>query len=290
MLLRTFCWLVFAASLLLSGLAWMVSEPMAADWALARTGPDPYARFEASGAAIAGLWVARCLAPSLTVAAFLLLANIGRVERFANRAARGLRSATRVHSAVPSQAEIARRPLATWALRSLLLVWMLLAVFHTTAAARKRLLDWPVFRLRTGEQILPGMSPSNREVIRYLQHATPEDARILAVSDQKLFFLSYYLLPRTVFSPTHPESEFTIPQPNLQRQLTAYRLDDLNEDYIQSINPDYILEYFEGDAYVESERLLEDEDWVAFLRAKRGDPGLTPEYVVVLRPYRERGP
>ena len=289
MLLRAFCWLLFAALLPLGGSAWIVSEAMVGSWVLDRTGPDPYARFEAEGAAIAGLWVVRVAAPALAVGGCFLLVNFDRLDDFVRGVARGLWSATRIERATRSTGAMRQNLWATWTCRGLLAAWIVLAMFHGAAAARKRLLDWPVFRLRSGEQVLPGMSPSNREVIRYLQQATPEDARILAFSDQKLFFVSYYVLPRRVFHPTHPASEFTIPQPNLQRQLEAYRRSDVDPAYEEAIAPDFVLEYFEGAAYVESERLLEDDDWVAFLRMLRGDPDLIPEYVVVLRPYQKSG-
>ena len=128
------------------------------------------------------------------------------------------------------------------------LAWGGLAMIHFVGAIDKRTRDWPVYRLNSGAQVLPNISDSNRMVIRYLSQVTPEDARILVLSDQKLFFLSYYLLPRRLYHPMHPEAEFVIPQPDQQRPLAAYRVSDLDDEYLSRINPDYVLEYFEGPA------------------------------------------
>jgi hypothetical protein len=137
--------------------------------------------------------------------------------------------------------------------------------------------------------VLPNMSESNRDVIRYLQSTTPEDARILVASDQTLFFLSYYLWPRQVFQRRHPESEFTVPQPDQARQLAAYRLSDLTSEDIASIDPDYVLEYFEGPEYVEPERVLDDARWIAFVRQLHEDHGYVPPYNVRLQPIADAG-
>jgi hypothetical protein len=81
----------------------------------------------------------------------------------------------------------------------------------------------------------------------------------------------------------HPDADRVIPQPNQERQLAAYRLSDLSAADMERINPDFILEYFEGPAYVEPERFQEDADWIAFVRQLHGDPTYTPHYNVVLR-------
>jgi hypothetical protein len=134
------------------------------------------------------------------------------------------------------------------------------------------------------------MSQSNRDVIRYVQSATPEEARILVVSDQTVYFLSYYLLPRQVFHKVHPDAERVIPQPHQQRQRAAYRLEDIPPGERQALRPDYVLEYFEGPAYVDRERLIDDAEWIAFIRRLQGDAAYVPPYNVVLRPLGEVQP
>ena len=112
-------------------------------------------------------------------------------------------------------------------------------------------------------------------------------ARILVVSDQTAYFLSYYLLPRQVFHKVHPDAERVIPQPDQQRQLAAYRLEDFSAEELRALDPDFVLEYFEGPAYVDRERLLEDAQWITFVRRLRGDAAYVPPYNVALRPFGE---
>jgi hypothetical protein len=273
--------LLFAAMLSAAG-AWIIDVPLAQSWAARRTPADPYAQFEALGAAEAAVWLFRGVT---AVGALLALAAVRRSEslgRFLTRAWQGLRQATTVDPA-GGAASGRRRPIATWVLRGALASWLLLAAGHSASAVIERLREWPVYRLRSGADVLPNMSQSNREVIRYLQHATPEDARILVASDQSLFFLSYYLWPRQVSHRTHPDAERVIPQPNQARQLAAYRLEDLGPEYVAAVAPDFVLEYFEGREYVDAERVFDDLNWIAFVRQLRGEPGFVPEYNVALR-------
>ena len=60
--------------------------------------------------------------------------------------------------------------------------------------------------------------------------------------------------------------------------------EDLNE-----CRPDYILEYFEGKAYVERERLMEDPQWMAFVRERAGSEFVL-DYQVILHRVPERQP
>ena len=110
------------------------------------------------------------------------------------------------------------------------------------------------------------------------------------MSDQKLFFVSYYLLPRHVLHRIHPDAEHLIPRKNQERQLAAYRLSEIPTTLLQQQRPDYILEYFEGAEYVEPGRATEDAAWVRFVRTWQRDPNYVPPYTVVLRPWSEDVP
>ena len=113
------------------------------------------------------------------------------------------------------------------------------------------------------------------------------DARqcaILVASDQKLFFLSYYLRPRVLLHRMHPDSEHVIPLKDQERKLSAYRLDDLSSDDLQQLPHDYTLEYFEHPDFVDRAQLLDDTTWISFIRRKQQSPSFVPPYVVRLRP------
>jgi hypothetical protein len=275
--MRRICQALLVVMLLSAAGAWIVSVPMAQNWTAKRAPADAYAQFEARGAAEAAVWLARTVT---AVGIWLSLFAVRRAEtlgRFLVRAWHELREATAVRST-------GRRHLvATWVMRGMLAVWLLLAAVHGTSAVGQRLREWAPFQLRSGAEVLPNMSPSNIQVIRYLQHATPESSRILVASDQSLFFLSYYLWPRQVFHRTHPDAERVIPQPNQARQLAAYRLEDLGPEYVAALAPDFVLEYFEGPEYFEPDRVFDDLDWIAFVRQLQRDPGYVPRYNVALR-------
>jgi hypothetical protein len=66
-------------------------------------------------------------------------------------------------------------------------------------------------------------------------------------------------------------------------------LNDLTSADIASIDPDYVLEYFEGPDYVEADRLLDDPLWIEFVRRLRKDRAYVPPYNVRLRPIAEVG-
>ena len=164
---------------------------------------------------------------------------------------------------------------------------MLLFAVHAAEGIGQRIHEWPYFRFHSGNTVLPNISDSNRAVIRYLLEATPPDARILVASDQKLFFLSYYLRPRTLLHRMHPDSEHVIPLKDQERKLNAYRLDDLTDADLQQMPHDYTLEYFEHPDLVDRSQLLSDSAWIAFVRRSRQDPTFVPPYVVRLRPAAE---
>jgi hypothetical protein len=83
----------------------------------------------------------------------------------------------------------------------------------------------------------------------------------------------------------HPESEFVIAQAFNQREMASYRVMDIDPERIRRLNPDYILEYFEGATQLKGENLLRDRSWVEFERRRYG-PGWKPQFLVHLQPVR----
>lgn len=278
MLRRLFVGLLFAGAVLTVA-AWVVSPEMAENWAFGR-----YGTAESLLDARALLWLMRLGAPVVAAACWLALSRWPRTETWLRTVGHEFTAVTQISDS-GGRLQRARRRL----MRAAVAAWLLLAVVHWADGARRVVREWPVYGWRTGAQVLPNMSESNRDVIRYLQSATPENARILVASDQTLYFLSYYLWPRQVFQRRHPDSEFIVPQPGQARQLAAYRLGDLTKADFDSIDPDYVLEYFEGPEYVEPDRLLDDSRWIAFVREQRGDRAYVPPYNVRLRPIAEVG-
>ncbi len=271
--------------LLLSGLAWLFPLEVIQGWAVARVSPsDPYAQFEALGIAEAGQWAARWLGLAIAGMCFVLWRQRSRVAPWIEGAGRGFWRVTDT-TACASSSEPASPRLAlvvSTLKRVAILSALVLSLGHWGGAIRQRFRDWPYYRLNDGDQVLPNISDSNLAVIRYLRTATPDHCRILVVSDQKLFFLSYYLRPRQLYHRMHPSAEHLIPRANQARQLAAYRLDDLPAD-AWDCQPDYVLEYFEGEEYVDPARTTEDRDWLDFFRHSSGDPAAVPGYVVRLR-------
>jgi hypothetical protein len=275
MLRRLFVVLLFGSAALTAA-AWAISPEMAENWAFARHG-TPESLLDAR----ALLWLLRLAAPAAALACWFAWRGGPRTAA----KLRAIRSdLIALMPATPSNPRL-RRGVVLAAVTA----WLLLAASHWIDGARRVLHEWPVYGWRSGAQVLPNMSESNRAVIRYLQATTPENARILVASDQTLYFLSYYLWPRQVFQRRHPDSEFTVPQPDQARQLAAYRLSDLTADDIASINPDFVLEYYEGPAYVDPDRLLDDTQWITFVRQLRDDRLYVPPYNVRLRPISELG-
>jgi hypothetical protein len=166
--------------------------------------------------------------------------------------------------------------------------WLIIAMTQFGDGVVQRMRDWKSYGLVSGRTSLPNLSDTNYLVIRYVEEATPPDARILVLSDQKLFFLSYYLLPRRLYHPMHPDSEFVIPLANGERQLAAYTRADLPPHYLDELQPDYVLEYFEGDAFVDPARVREDLEWLRFL-GQGQIINERPKIQVILRPYPPEG-
>ena len=270
--------------LLLSGLAWLWPLEVIQGWAVARVDPsDSYAMFEAVGMAEAGQWAARWFGLAMTGMCCVLWRQRSCIAPWIEGAGRGFWRVTDMTvPAAPGQPVSPRLAHAVSNIqRFAILSALVLSLGHWGGAIRQRFRDWPYYRLNTGDQVLPNISDSNRTVIRYLRAATPDHSRILVVSDQKLFFLSYYLRPRTLFHRMHPSAEHLIPRAHQARQLAAYRLDDLPAD-VWDCQPDYVLEYFEGAEYVDSSRTTEDLAWLDFFRQSSGDPAAVPAYVVRL--------
>jgi hypothetical protein len=287
------------SSLLVSGAIWFLPIDVVQDWAFQWSRPDDTARLEAISQAEFLCWVLRLIAPLILLEACRSWYDFSRTARWWRDAFQGLNDligeladATKADAKATDSHE---QPVAwrvrsqTIGLRVLLIAWVGLTVTHLSDALRHRVLDWPYYRFRSGERVLPNISSSNVEVIRYLQQATPANARILVVSDQKLFFLSYYLLPRRLYHKMHPDSEHVIPKENLQRKLATYKLADLDPAFLRDLNPDYILEYFEHPEEVAQFNLADDLQWIAFTRQMHRSPSHVPSYYVRLQRVRPGG-
>jgi len=267
-------WVLLIASLATALGAWIAPIEVIQERARENAADDPLAQFEAAGAATAALWALRIVASLTIVIAGCAVRVSTRMARLLAECVRGFWDLTRPATS--------RRPaVASIGWRLVVAAWLALAVSHGGSAIARHVHDWPIYRWRSGGDLLPNISESNQDVIRYLEVVTPEDARILVVSNQKLFFLSYYLLPRQIYHRTHPDAEFVIPQPNQQRPLPAYELKELG-DAIAELRPDYILEYFEGPG-ADPERFTDDHDWLTFVRQLRRDPSFVPQYEVRLQ-------
>jgi hypothetical protein len=57
----------------------------------------------------------------------------------------------------------------------------------------------------------------------------------------------------------------------------------MGPEYIASLAPDFVLEYFEGPGFFEEERVFDDLDWIAYVRQLQGDPGYVPKINVALQ-------
>jgi hypothetical protein len=268
------CWLAVIA---IAGAVWILPLEVAQNWAVDRAAKDDFARFEAYGATTATVWFVRVAA---VLAVILLAVAWTRRDRFVPFLSAAVSD---LWQAVGPTASI-RLQLA----RLFVAAWLILAMVHAGTGVGRRLWEWPLYQLHSGKEILPNISDTNREVIRYVAAATPPDARILVVSDQKLFFLSYYLLPRRLYHRQHPDSEFVIPQAHNQRHMAAYQLNELTPEDIARNRPDFVLEYFEGAAYVKDQDLTRDRSWLAFERQRHG-PDWQPTGLVQLRRYAAEG-
>lgn len=269
---------------LVVALSWFFPVDVVQNWAVERAGEGSYAQFEASGHAEFLCWVTRLVSPVALVFVLIVWRNYSQFAKFACQCVNGFFGATLL---LDDAGKI--RPVATFLARSICIAWGLLFVGHFAESLRVRMKDWPYYRFRSGPQVLPNISESNVEVIHYLKRSTPEDARILVISDQKLFFLSYYLLPRRIYHKMHPDSEHVIPKEHLMRKLAAYRLTDLDEATLNRIRPDFVLEYFEHPDEVRAENVLDDAQWISFVRALRRDPQHIPRYLVRLSRFPRGG-
>jgi hypothetical protein len=265
---------------------WLIPVDLVQGWAFERAPKDPLAQFEAGGTAEALWWILRAAAAVWTILFSLAWYRQARTVSFA----RGL---FKEFAEVMNLSNPAGKLRTRWqrifgGLRCAgVLAMFALALVHQADAVFRRARDWPVYQLYSGESVLPNMSDSNRAVIHYLKTATPEGSRIFVVSDQKLFFLSYYLLPRRLLHHIHPEAEHVIPRAYQGRQLAAYRLSEISSATLKEQRPDFVLEYFEGPEYVQAERALEDTAWLTFVRRQKRDQQYVPPYTVVLRPWTE---
>jgi hypothetical protein len=227
----------------------------------------------------------RFLGPLVGIASLALLRNLLVVTQFVMSAAKGWAQVTDVESGTTGT-----RSWRSLIVRGFCIAWGILALGHFGHATMECLTNWPYYRFKSGVEVLPNISDSNRLVIRYLMNSTAPNARIFVASDQKLYFLSYYLLPRRLYYQSHPESEFVIPQPHLQRYMPAYPLAEIDPKTIERIAPDYVLEYFEQPDLIDRSRLNEDRNWVSFFRQHSPDPTAEPPYQVCLRRLKEGRP
>jgi hypothetical protein len=241
---------------------------------------DAFAQFEAIGRAEALWWFFRVATVLGTIAtAYTLFHRIQTARFIVGLIDDVLMMLILVRRAAPQP--FSRRVVLM--IRCIAIIAMVaLACVHQVHGINQRAKDWAYYELNDGDATLPNISESNRAVIRYLRESTPEDSRIFVVSDQKLFFLSYYLLPRKIVHRMHPSAEHLIPRKNQERQLAAYRLSELPDGVLAKQRPDFVLEYFEGSEYVQPERTMEDSRFLDFVRKQQQDPNYIPPYTVVL--------
>ena len=276
-------------TLLVTGFVWIVPIEVIEQWSFDRAGNGSFERFEAVGKADFFVWFYRIAGLLLLVAISRICWNLPRWWTFGRDLWQGLIAVTRSGSQLDSDSSrLWPDRLRTFGCRGLLVAWGIVFMAHFGHAIGLRAHDWPYFKFHSGEVVLPNISESNRAVIRYLQQATPPDARILVASDQKLFFLSYYLRPRTLLHRMHPDSEHVIPLKDQERKLAAYRLNELTADDLAQMNHDYTLEYFEHPDLVDMSQVLSDPAWVTFLRQREGNRLLVPSYEVKLRKVEKR--
>ena len=279
--------IAFLVSAVAAGFVWLVPIEVFEQWAFDRAGQGTFDKFEAVGEADFFVWMWRIVAPVIAILIGLVWSNLAGWKGFAESLWTGLISVTRFGSNTTRPHLLVDR-IRTAFCRGLLLAWGLVFIGHSLHGIGLRAHDWPYFKFNSGDVVLPNISESNRAVIRYLQEATPATARILVASDQKLFFLSYYLRPRTLLHRMHPESEHVIPLKDKLRKLAAYRLDELTAENLAEMPHDYTLEYFEHPDLVDPSLVLRDPAWVAFIRKRERNPSLTPSYFVRLRKAGER--
>ncbi len=277
--------------------AWFLPVEVFQNWAFEYATEDSYRRFEAVGQAEALCWVIRIVGPILVFGAIRLIRNRESAAKSVQRTWQGFLTATQIFSVsrvnpatslpVTHDQRLTVNRVKTWCLRGMVFLWMTFAVVQFGLSANRRIAEWPYYKFRSGGVVLPNISESNRDVIRYLRERTPPNSRILVVSDQKLYFLSYYLRPRGIYHRVHPDSAFVIAQPHQERWMPAYRLNELDPEWICQLRPDFILEYFEHPDNIDGSKKLDDRHWVQFLRRLHDDPNYVPAYSLQLQPYTE---
>lgn len=279
--------ILFIMVLLAVGFVWIVPIEVLEQWAFDYARNDDYAKLEAVGSTDFLVWVSRIVLPVLLIWVWRVWSDLAAWQSFAGNFGRGILRMTRFATGTSDTPSLSNR-INTMAWRGMLIGWCVLFAGHSLHAIGERAREWSYFRFNSGNTVLPNISESNRAVIRYLQESTPPSARIVVASDQKLFFLSYYLRPRTLFHRMHPDSEHVIPLKDQERKLAAYRLDELSPDDLAQMPHDYTLDYFEHPQMVDRTQLLSDTAWVAFLRRMSNNPTLVPPYLVRLRKASER--
>ena len=261
--------------LIIVAAVWILPIEVAQNWAVSRVPNDEFLRYEASSAATASVWLVRCGA----IFGFLAITLVWWKQRvtvpFLERLVQEFWNVI----APPNSGRV-----GSSICRLMIFAWFGLALVHGGMSLQRRLWEWPVYRLLPGRTVLPNISNSNRDVIRYVSLMTPPGSRIFVASDQKLYFLSYYLLPRRIYHVTHPDSEFVIAQADNQRQLAAYRIENLSPEQIDRLKPDYVLRYFEGQEYVKGQNLIQDPNWIEYQVRKNG-PSWKPQYLLSLQKY-----
>ena len=277
-------------------MSWILPVEVAQVWAARGNADDDFARYLNIGAVTAAVYVIRPASLAGCIVLWFVWMRYRRVVVFLSNGIAGFwkvaacESDERIENGSNSKSPSTRHRFRQALPRLMIVLWLGLACVHVGKSVIRRLWEWPVYRLNSGVQVLPNMSASNQEVIRFLASSTPQDARIFVASDQSLFFLSYYLLPRRIYHKLHPESEHVIPKENQQRRMAAYRLEDLTVDEIRRVKPDYVLEYFEHPDLVDRSRLLTDARWVAYLRQQHQDLNYVSTYEVRLRRFEDWSP
>jgi hypothetical protein len=288
-LVHTAMLIAFLAVSLASGFVWLVPIEVFETWAVDRAVSGKYGQPEAVGEADFMVWLCRIVTPLLLAWIWRVWSNVGPWRLFVADLWSGLATITRSTTRPDSTCLRSRTDfIRTVGCRGLLLAWGVVFIAHGVHAIGQRAHDWPYFQFYSGEVVLPNISESNRALIWYVQQSTPKTARILVASDQKLFFLSYYLRPRTLLHRMHPESEHVIPLNDQQRKLAAYRLEELTPADLARMPHDFTLEYFEHPDLVDRSQVLSDPVWVAYVRQWEENPSLIPSCMVRLRKAEER--
>ncbi len=269
-----FVFLVVSACLALT--TWAVPVETAQQWAAVRTQSSAGANAANAGLVEAVWWFVRMISVvvlGLSAVAFRRRAGVARFVANAFTELVGATEVTRDGSA-PGQ----RRSWQSCALRGFIAAWLALAVYHGASAVWDRLKDWPVYRFQSSSEFPPNMSGADYQVLRFLEAETPPGSRIVFLSDQRLYLLSYYLLPRRLFQPMPEGSEWAG-----DRFSKTYRLSTVDRSELQRLNPDYVVEYVEVMPCARTDELpIDSRGFVFPARHIDGRPG---NFQVLLYPY-----